>query len=138
MAISLLSTVPGCEQQRFVPESATRPYPRELHTTNVVDIQVFRDGSDIELINSTSMSYQDFDLWVNQRYLKRVESLPAGKRLTISLWDFFDVRGERMNAGGLFRTTEPTPVRMVEIQQATDDALVGLIAIPEVEIIRYE
>lgn len=140
IAAIVLSTIPlsGCEQSRFVPDMATRPYPRELHTTDVVDIQVFRDGSDIELINATAHGYRDFDLWVNQRYVHHIDELPAGGRMTLSLWDFFDERGERLNAGGFFRTRQPTPVRLVEMQTAADEPMVGLIAIPEVEIVRGE
>lgn len=134
----MVLTSPGCEPPRFVPDMATRPYPRELHRTEVVDIQVFRDGPHLVLVNSTARSYQNFELWVNQRYVHRIESLPAGKRLTVSLWDFFDERGERLNAGGLFRTTEPTPVRLVELQPSPDSPMIGLIAIPEVEIVRGE
>jgi hypothetical protein len=97
----------------------------------VVDVQVFRDGSRIELINATPRGYEDFDLWVNQRFMRHVDSLGAGERLRLSLKEFYDERGERFGAGGIWRTFPPTPVRLVQIQTDEHSALVGLIAIAE-------
>jgi len=125
----LLLAVLGCHTAQFYPEHATRSYPFELHTTETVDIQVFRDGESIEVVNATAQSYLDFDLWINQRYVRHIDSLPAGQSLTLSLWDFYDERGERPNAGGFWRTVEPTPVRLVEIQTDEQSTMIGLIAI---------
>lgn len=105
------------------------PYPDELHAPNAIDIQVFRDGTTIELVNATPRSYEDFNLWINQRYVRAVDELPAGGRLRLSLWDFYDERGEIMNAGGFFRSYEPDPVRLVQIQTDDTSPLLGLIAI---------
>lgn len=122
----------------YVPEQATRAYPADRHTTNTLDMQVFRNGSEIEIVNTTAHSYDNFDLWVNRRFVHHIDALPAGASLTLSLWDFFDERGERFNAGGFFRTTEPTPVRLVEIETSPESALVGLVAIPEVDTVRQD
>lgn len=101
-------------------------------------MQVFRSGPDIEIVNATAQSYRDFDLWVNQRFVHHIDALPAGESLTLSLWDFFDERGERFNAGGFFRTMEPTPVRLVQIEQSPESALIGLVAIPEIDTVRKD
>ena len=119
----------GCERTLYYPARATRPYPHDLHRADAVDIQVFRDGGTIEIINSTARSYRDLDLWINQRYVRHIESLPAGRSLQLSLWDFYDERGEVFNAGGIFRTEEPTPVRLIQIQVGEHDPLIGLVAI---------
>jgi hypothetical protein len=92
-------------------------------------MQVFREGDRIAIYNATATSYRDFDLWINQRYVSHVEELPAGGHIHLSLWDFRDERGEVINAGGLFRVFEPTPVRLVEIQPGPDQPLIGLITI---------
>jgi hypothetical protein len=120
----------GCAGQLYMPDRATVPYPHHLHEPNAVDIQVFRDGTTIELVNATARSYHDFDLWINQRWTQHVGSLPAGGRLRLSLWEFFDERGERLYAGGFWRVREPTPVRLVQIQTGDDQPLIGLVAIP--------
>ncbi len=119
----------GCHRSLYDADKATRAYPESLHTTTVVDIQVFREGESIELRNATATTYRDFDLWINQRWVRRVEELRAGGTLRLSLWDFWDERGETINAGGLFRTDVPTPVRLVEIQMAEDAPMVCLVAI---------
>jgi hypothetical protein len=117
-----------------MPELAKQPYPRDLHTTKVVDMQVFRRGTDIEIVNSTANSYSNFNLWVNQRYVLPVASLPAGASTRLSLWDFFDEYGERFYAGGFFRAYPATPLRLVEIQTSDDQPMIGLIAIRAEEI----
>lgn len=127
--LAALLLTAGCGSVRFHPDRATRPYPVELHTANSVDIQVFRDGTTIELRNATPVTYRDFDLWINQRYVSRVAALPAGEAVRLSLWDFYDERGETMIAGGLFRTYPATPVRLVQIQIEPEAPLIGLVTI---------
>ncbi len=129
--ILLLALLPAaaCERVRYDPARATRPYPRELHSTDAVDIQVFRKGESIEIVNSTPYGYRGADLWINQRYMHRLDGLPAGATVKLSLWDFYDERGSVFIAGGLLRTEEPVPVRLVEIQTGPDQPLVGLITI---------
>lgn len=130
----LASILGGCERKTYDPDWATRPYPRELHHPQTVDMQVFRRGEKIEVVNSTAQSYADFDLWVNQRFVRHVDSLPAGGTIKLSLWDFHDENGDAFNAGGFFRSYDPTPVRMVEIQLGPDRPMIGLIAIRSEEI----
>ena len=110
---------------------ATRRYPHDLHRAEALDIQVFRKGPSIEIVNATAHSFQDFDLWINQRFVRRVEALRAGETIRLSLWGFYDVRGDRFSAGGLWRTEPPTPLRMAQIQEAEEEPLVGLVVIPE-------
>ena len=130
LAGTLVLCANGCESVRYDPARATREYPQELHQTNSVNIQVFRHETSIEIINATTRSFKDFDLWINQRYVHRLESLPAGQTVHVSLWEFYDVRGESFNAGGFWRADEPTSVRLVEIQSSDTEPLVGLVTIP--------
>ena len=127
-ALSLLLAC-GCHRALYDPAKATRPYPAHLHTARSVDIQVFRDQTNLLLVNATARSYYDFDLWINRRYVAHVPALPAGESLRLSLWHFYDVRGESVNAGGFWRTKEPTPVRLVEIQLDHQQPLIGLVTI---------
>ena len=127
-------TVPGCGRKMYDPAWATRPYPDALHTTNVADMQVFRRGTSIEIVNATAHSYREVDLWLNQRYVCHVSEIPAGQSTTLSLWDFHDEFGDAFNAGGFFRSYEATPVRMVEIQTAPEQPMIGLVAIRAEEV----
>ena len=137
--VLLLVVLGGCSSsQRYAPERATRPYPYELHTTATVDIQVFRDDTEIELVNSTARTYRDFDLWLNQRYVARVEELGAGKTIRLSLWDFYDDLGESLNAGGFFRTRRPDKVRLAEMQFDASSPMIGLITVRAEDVRRRE
>jgi hypothetical protein len=131
-AVCLLILVTcGCSRRMYDPALATRPYPYELHRPETLDIQVFREGPSIEIVNATPRSFYDFDLWLNQRYVRRVEALRAGETLRVSLWGFYDVRGDRFSAGGFWRTEPPTPLRLAEIQPGEDEPMIGLVTIRE-------
>ncbi len=119
----------SCAKPLYQPEVATRPYPFDLHTTDTIPVQVFRDHEKIEIVNTTATDFENVDVWINQRYVRHVDAIPAGQSVTLSLWDFADQWGGVFNAGGVWRTLEPTPVRLVELQTAPDAPLLGLIAI---------
>ena len=127
--LSLMFVYSGCGRVMYVPTQATRSYSHELHTIDTVDIQVFRDVELIELVNATVHSYLDFDIWINQRYVLHVDQMLAGETIRLSLWDFFDERGDRFNAGGFWATREPERVRLVEMQPAQNLPMVGLLTI---------
>ena len=127
LAALVIGATAGCLRTRYDPAKATPAYPNTRLSTKTVDVQVFREGAEIELINATANSYRDFRLWINQRYTREVDQLLAGESIRISLWDFWDERGEVFNAGGVWRTEQPTPVRLVEIE--ADGVMVGLITI---------
>ncbi|MDY7107403.1 MAG: hypothetical protein SYC29_02085 [Planctomycetota bacterium] len=129
--IAALTLFPGagCARQTHNPALATRPYPAHLHRAESIDIQVFREGTMLEVVNTTPRSYHDFDLWVNQRFVRHVESLPAGETVRLSLRGFYDELGEPFRAGGFFRTEKPMPVRLVEMQFSEEQPMIGLITI---------
>jgi len=47
----------------------------------------------------------------------------------LNLWSLRDSFGEQFNAGGIWRTDEPTTVVIAELQIGTDTPLIGLIVI---------
>ena len=137
--LAALLLLGGCSAaNRYDPELATRPYPYDLHTTNTVDIQLFRDETEIELVNSTATTYRNFDLWLNQRYVARVDELAAGGTIRLSLWDFYDELGESINAGGFFRTRRPDKVRLAEMQFDGTTPMIGLITVRAEDVRRRE
>jgi len=127
----VLLAVSGCARTMYDPSRASQPYPKHLHRPESVDIQVFRDGPDLDIVNSTPVTYRGVDIWINQRFMTHLETLPAGATVRLSLWDFWDQRGDRLSAGGFWRTEEPTPVRLVQLQLSDDEPLVGLLTIYE-------
>ena len=119
----------GCNAPNFDPKLATRPYPFDLHTTDVVPIQVFRDGTTIEIVNSTDRTWSDATIWVNQRYAAPLKSLQPGQRVSMDLFSFRDDIGEQFRAGGLFRTRPAAKVELIEIQEAEGMPMIGMISI---------
>jgi hypothetical protein len=125
----LMIAATGC-RQLYNPRMAAPPYPEELHTTQTIDMQVFRDGESITIVNATPRSFRDIDIWINKRFTQPVDELLAGGSVRLSIWDFWDVRGERMIGGGFFATDDPTPVLLVQIQTSDTEPLLGLVTIP--------
>lgn len=120
----------GCAPQTRVTEGTVpRHYPYEAPAPRVIDIQVFRHDAEIQLVNMTADSYHEFDLWLNERYVRRVGTLPAGATIRLSLFDFVDEYGEGLKAGGFLSTGRPDPIVKAEIE--TPEGMLGLIAIPD-------
>lgn len=109
-------------------------YPADLHRPESIDVQVFRDGEWMEIVNSSARSFYDVTIWLNRRYARRVASIRAGETIRLSLWDFYDERGEVFVAGGIFATDLPTPLRLTEIQIDDEQPLVGLVTIRAEEV----
>ena len=130
LAIPLASLVGGCETVRRDPTKATRLYPFNLPQERVANVQVFNDGDAMLIVNATTESWKQADLWLNQRYLHRIDQLASGQTLRIPLDQFWDVRGEGPFPGGLFRYYAPTPIRLVQLQLDEKGPLVGFRAIP--------
>ncbi len=114
---------------RLTEGTQPRPYPYDEEILRTMDVQVFRDGSHIELVNHTTQSLSDFDLWLNERYVRHVAALPPGGSVTLSLYEFLDEYQEPFRGGGLWSTQLPEPIVKAEVQTA--EGLVGLISIPE-------
>ncbi len=129
--LTLGTAAAGCERTMFDPAKATKAYPLHLHRAESINVQVFRDGPHLEIVNSTPVSYADCDVWLNQRFTRRVEAIRAGETVRLSLWDFYDMRGDRFSGGGFWRTERPTPLRLVELQVSDEQPLIGLVTVLE-------
>ncbi len=123
----------GCSGRRYVASQATRPYPAQLGQGEIIDVQVFRDGGELVVVNATPQSFSDFDIWVNRRYMLHMDRLEAGEIRRLWFGDFFDQWGETPVAGGFFRAERPTPSVLVQFQIGTEEPLLGAIAIPAEE-----
>ncbi len=127
--VALAAGAAGCNVVPVDPAKATRPYPKELTQKTVVQIQVIPGPTSIDLVNATAVDYNNFDLWLNHRYVTHVDAMPAGKTLTVPLGSFWDWRGEGPFEGGILRYFAPTPIALVQMQFNDTDPLVGLIAV---------
>ena len=127
VAITLL--ISACGGRRYDPAMATRPYPAELGQSEIIQVQVFRKGPNLTIVNASPQGFNDADLWLNQRYMYHLDALKPGQTITLSLTKFFDAWGETPIPGGFFRTEEPTPAVLMQIQTDQESPMVGLITI---------
>ncbi|MCP4758066.1 MAG: hypothetical protein GY894_07650 [Planctomycetes bacterium] len=121
--------IQGCHHTDFDPSLANAAYPIELHTTDTIPVEVFRDGTAISIVNATAYGWENPTIWINQRFSTTVPRLLAGQTLSIDLSVFRDNIGESFPAGGFLATRRPMPVTLVEVQPAADEPLVGFVAV---------
>ncbi len=119
----------ACHNPAGNPSLASTPYPMKLHTATSVPIQVIRTGEYVEIVNSTANHYIDSRLWINQRYSMSLPPFHAGETLRINLSSLRDSLGEQFNAGGVWRTDEPTRLVIAELQVSVEADLIGLVVI---------
>ncbi len=128
----VLGMVASCTIVPYEPQKATRPYPFELSQGSVVQIQVIPQSDALKIINSTAISYKDFDLWLNQRYVVHMPELLAGQTVLVPLDSMWDQSGGTPFSGGLLRYFQPTPLVLVQIQADEKSPLIGLVpTLPE-------
>lgn len=128
---SIFILLTSCQNPAGNPNLASPPYPMDLHLAESVPIQVIRKDQFIEIVNSTADDYNDSTLWVNQRFSSRLPSMPAGSTVRFNLQNLRDSYGEQFNAGGIWRTDEPTLLVIAELQLSEHAPLVGLVVIGE-------
>lgn len=121
----------SCQNPAGNPNLASQPYPMDLHIAESVPIQVIRKDEYIEIVNSTADDYNNSTLWINQRFSSPLPSMPAGSTVRFNLWQLRDSYGEQFNAGGIWRTDEPTLLVIAELQLGEELPLIGLIVIGE-------
>jgi hypothetical protein len=126
-AITLM--ISACGGRRYDPAMATRPYPDQLGQSEIIQAQVFRKGPNVTIVNASPQGFKDADLWLNRRYMYHLDSLKPGQTITLSLTEFFDAWGETPIAGGFFRTEEPTPSVLMQIQADQESPMVGMVTI---------
>ena len=115
----------GCNAPNFDPKLATRPYPFDLHTTDVVPIQVFRDGTTIEIVNSTDRTWS-MTIWVNQR-CRSIEITATGQRVSMDL--FHSETTSWWPAPRTVQTRPAAKVELIEIQEAEGMPMISMISI---------
>ena len=120
----------ACNYRGYNAAKAGPAYPFDAHTTDTAQVQVFRDGTDISLVNATATSWGAARIWVNQRFSHRVKGLAAGQTLSLDLHDFWDEDGESFPAGGFLATRPAMPVRLVELREDKAPDMIGFFAIP--------
>ncbi|MBL9119437.1 MAG: hypothetical protein JNL80_05950 [Phycisphaerae bacterium] len=125
-ALAAMGLSSGCQTVRSDPTKATRQYPFWLKQAETLPAQVLPEGESMIIVNTTTRTFENVDIWLNERYLQHVDRIGAGENKTLAMADFWDIRGEGPNPGGLFRYYQPTPIRLVQIQTDATSPLLGL------------
>lgn len=92
-----------------------------------IDITVIQDSKSIKLTNRTVTSYKNVQVWVNQRYVTRVDNIPVGKTTSIPLKHLINQYGEKYPTPGLFRPDRSFPALLVEIYEPDQNKRYRLI-----------
>jgi hypothetical protein len=118
----------GC---RSTPPSATTDgprYPAHLVQNEVLDVQVFREGTRMRLTNTSTRRIGRSMVWVNRRFGREIGGLDIAQTLEMDLREFVDEYGQPFRAGGFFAPEAPQPLVLVQVQPLDGDpGLFGLI-----------
>ncbi len=82
-----------------------------------LDMTVIQDRKSIKITNRTVKSFNNVQVWVNQRYVTRVDSIPAGKTTSVALKSLMNQYGEKYPVPGLFRPDRSFPALLVELYE---------------------
>lgn len=121
----VLAPLSGCSFHTGSTIGAGEAMPLGLKQTEVLDIQVYRNVTHLELTNTTARSFAAGTLWVNQRWSHPIDALKPGDSVRLDLDEFKDEFGEPFRAGGFFATRDPD--RVVLAQLESEGTLYGLI-----------
>ncbi|MFG0247904.1 MAG: hypothetical protein ACF8OB_03380 [Phycisphaeraceae bacterium JB051] len=80
-----------------------------------LDMTVIQDRKSIKITNRTVKTYKDVQVWVNQRYVTRVDAIPAGKTTSVALKSLMNQYGEKYPVPGIFRPDRSFPALLVEL-----------------------
>lgn len=130
-ATALLTS--GC---RSIPEAVpyARAFPESAVQQEVLDIQVFRDETHVEFVNTTGREFGKSTLWLNQRYGYPIELIGVGDYVKIALEDFRDEYSDKFRDASFFATETPERLMMAQIETSDPanegkSVLLGLIVV---------
>ena len=111
-----------------------RVLPKNAVQSEVVNVQVFRRDTTLELTNTTARNFGPGTLWLNGRFSRKIDGMAIGQTLVLNLREFEDEYGDPFRAGGFFAADPPERVVMTQYEadgSASEGApsLVGLITV---------
>ncbi|MBL4699952.1 MAG: hypothetical protein JKX85_01720 [Phycisphaeraceae bacterium] len=92
-----------------------------------LDITVIQNKKTLNLTNHTVQTYNQVQVWVNQRYVVRVPSIAVGQTTTISLKGLMNQYGEKYPTPGIFRPDRSFPALLVELVEPDQNKRYRLI-----------
>lgn len=130
-AVLLACLLAGC---RSAPEKVpyARAYPGPLKQSAVLNVQVIRRDTTVDLTNTTARAFGPSTLWLNRRFCRPLESWAVGERLSLPLREFRDEHSTKFRAGGFFAAEPAQKLVMAQIEtlgEAGTPVMLGLIVV---------
>jgi hypothetical protein len=91
--------IPAEEGEADDDGTVTRAYPEDAERGRALDIEVIRVGNAVRLINRTTRTYENAELWLNHEYGAPIDTVETGKNEPLSLRSFVNAHGERYPLG---------------------------------------
>ena len=93
----------------------------------MVDVQAYRDGTELVVTNSTAERWAVGTVWLNGQFSQRIDGLDIGQTKRLPLGGFRNEHGEAFRAGGFFSTERPDTVVLVQLDQGEE--LIGVVVV---------
>jgi hypothetical protein len=119
------TTLAGCGV--FQPSHEARAYPAGAVQSRVVDVQAYRDRTELVVTNSTAERWSAGTVWLNGQFSQQIGGLDIGQTMRLPLGRFRNEHGEAFRAGGFFSTERPDTVVLVQLEQ--DEELIGVVVV---------
>ncbi len=116
-----LTVLHGCEQPPPIIDDPTAEalsslrYPGQTEHGPDLDIVVVREGSNITLTNRTPRAYAGMQLWLNQQYVRNLESLSIGVNPSFQLESLINRHREPFPVGTFLQPDLARPVISAEL-----------------------
>ncbi|QDU33452.1 hypothetical protein KS4_15000 [Poriferisphaera corsica] len=109
----------GCASMATTPqqrqELAAIPYPADAQYAPNPDIVAQREGHNLRLINRTPWEYTDIQLWINQQYVKRIDTIKIGTNNLYSLETCINEFEQPFPTGTFLKPERSFPVVLTEL-----------------------
>jgi len=116
-----LAVLHGCEQPPPVVDDPTAAalaelrYPGQTEHGPDLDVIVVRDGRHVTLTNRTARRYDGMQLWLNQQYVRDLDSLAIGVNERIPLESLVNRHREAFPVGSFLQPELARPVISAEL-----------------------
>jgi len=127
IGIALGVALPGCGRSFRSAEIGDKAMYPTLQQSEVLNVQVFRQGTEISFTNTSAREFGPCRMWLNQWFSREVDSIAIGETKTLDLSTFEDRYGEPFRAGGFFATRRAAKVVLAQIE--SEGKLIGLIVV---------
>ena len=110
-----------------------RPYPALIaRDPKTLDIQVSRDGKNLDFTNTTAREFGPSTVWVNRWFSRPIDGIKVGESVSLPLGEFKDLYSDSFKAGGFFAKENPDVVVMCELETNPESAeakMYGLVVV---------